>query len=177
MPFPVSHTITGLLFASFSSDFLKKPWYLEVAFVMLLANLPDFDFALVWLTGDLLWHRTFSHSILFALFTGALACWFYDKKFSWSRCLVLSLVVFSHTLLDFFTSNSVIVKGVMIFWPLSQDRFTADIILYPLHNWRVYKGLDLLLKMSVMAGVELLIYLPIFGLVMLLRYFAKKFFN
>ncbi|MBI4851238.1 MAG: metal-dependent hydrolase [Acidobacteria bacterium] len=176
MPFPVSHTITGLVFASFSPRFLEKNRYLEIALVALLANLPDFDFALVWLTGNLLWHRNFSHSILFALFIGALTCLLYDRKWSFGRWLVLSLVVFSHTLLDFFTSNSQIVKGVMVFWPFSQERFTADFIFYPLHNWRIFNGLELLFKMSVMGLVELLIYSPIFLLLMLLRHFLKNIF-
>lgn len=176
MPFPVSHTITGLLFASFSPQFLERKWYLELVLVALLANLPDFDFALVWLTGDLLWHRAFTHSIPFALFIGFLACLVYDRKWSLERWIVLSLVTFSHTLLDFFTSNSNIVKGVMVFWPFSQKRFAADLVLYPLHNWRAFRGTELILKMLVMAGIELLIYLPILGLIILLRNILKKIF-
>lgn len=175
MPFPVSHTITGLIFARSSPQFPEKIWYKEIALIAFLANLPDFDFALVWVTGDLTWHRTFSHSLLFAFFIGAVTCLFY-RTWSNSRWLVLSSIVFSHTLLDFFTSSSSIVKGAMIFWPVSQARFTADLIHYPMHNWRVYQGLELALKMIVMAGLELVIYLPIFFVIVLVRRFVIKIF-
>jgi membrane-bound metal-dependent hydrolase YbcI (DUF457 family) len=177
MPFPVSHTITGLIFANVLPNSKRPYWYSDLWLVALLANFPDFDFGLVWLTGDLSWHRAFSHSLPMALILGTIACLICYKTIDWKLSLSLALVTFSHGVLDIFTSSSPPNNGVMVFWPFWSKRFSANFMLYPFHNWRVYKGFELALKMLLVAGLEMLIYLPILVLFLCLRQFITNRFN
>ncbi|MEW6735839.1 MAG: metal-dependent hydrolase, partial [Acidobacteriota bacterium] len=100
MPFPVAHTLTGLIIASCSDRFPTRRLWFETLLVALLANLPDFDFILVWLTGQWDLHRAFSHSLVIAIIVGALTCLWYLGKLDRARWLLYSAVVFSHPLLD-----------------------------------------------------------------------------
>lgn len=177
MPFPVSHTITGLIFANILPNNKNKYWYSEIWLVALLANLPDFDFSLVWLTGDLSWHRAFSHSLFMALAIGIVTCLFLYKKIDWKLSLCLGLVVFSHCILDILTSSSPPTKGVMLFWPFWDKRFSANFMTYPFHNWRVYQGFELALKMLLVASLELFVYLPILALFLWLRQLISSKLN
>jgi len=135
MPFPVAHSITGLTVASLSERFPSKKLWFEVLLVAVLANLPDFDFAAVWLTGRWEMHRAFSHSIIAALVVGALTCLWYFGKIDRRSLLLYSAVVFSHPMLDLITSPQGTGMGVMLFWPFSHTRFAAGLITYPLHDW------------------------------------------
>jgi membrane-bound metal-dependent hydrolase YbcI (DUF457 family) len=161
MPFPVAHAITGLTVASVSDHFPKRRLWFEVLLVTVLANLPDFDFGLVWLTGKWEFHRAFTHSITAALIVGALSCLWYLGKIERGSWLVYSAVVFSHPILDILTSPHGTSMGVMLFWPLSESRFAAGLMRYPFANWSDYHGFELVLKFVYVSILELIVYTPI----------------
>jgi membrane-bound metal-dependent hydrolase YbcI (DUF457 family) len=169
MPFPVAHSLTGLTIASLSDRFPKKKLWLEALLVAVLANLPDFDFGIVWLTGEWQWHRGFSHSLTAALLVGALACLWYFGKIERRSWLLYSAVVFSHPLLDLITSPHGTNMGVMLFWPFSQSRIAAGLMTYPLHDWHYYHGLELIGKFALVSIFEFILYAPVLLLVIGIR--------
>jgi membrane-bound metal-dependent hydrolase YbcI (DUF457 family) len=83
---------------------LKKDWY-----VLLIGGIfavaPDFDFFLVWILGlNRDWHRSFTHSIFFALFAGFLMLC--GAKFTHFKLIIaLTVCLLSHGILDFLGAN------------------------------------------------------------------------
>ena len=99
-----------------------------------LAMLPDadvlaFKFGVAY--GDVLGHRGFTHSLLFAFVAPLLVAWLGHKRFKASLmrcCAFLTVSLLSHSLLDSITTGG---KGVGWLWPWSDERFFAP--------WQVIK--------------------------------------
>lgn len=99
-----------------------------------LSMLPDadvlaFKFGVAY--GDVLGHRGFTHSLLFAFVVPLLVAWLGHKrmKASLTRCWAfLAISLLSHSLLDAITTGG---KGVGWLWPWSDERFFAP--------WQVIK--------------------------------------
>ena len=126
MPTIFAHAAVGVV----ASRFLAAPGISPrriVAWSAFCAILPDFD--VLGIPGVDLWnnafaHRGFTHSIAFALLTGAVAAtlltggiharrlWFY-------LCAYFSLITVSHPLLDMLTNGG---PGVQLFAPFSDAR-------------------------------------------------------
>lgn len=118
MPFPLGHTAIGL--ATYktveTSTNGAERWKL-LAFIMILANLPDVDVipGLLLNSNGNLFHRGPTHSLLFAVLSGYLAsqAWRlggYIPRLPWRTCF---LIVFSHVLADMaFTASP-----VSLLWP------------------------------------------------------------
>lgn len=121
MPLPVAH---GLFAASSVAAVIKKPFEFRSLVPLfigaVLANLPDFDFILVFATGDDRWHRGFTHSILFAAFVGlVIFSWFGREQRR--KALAYSAAFASHFILDFATTK--IGGGLQLFFPFSDERY------------------------------------------------------
>lgn len=170
MPFPVAHALTGLMVASLSDRFLTRKIWLETLIIAFLANLPDFDFALVFLTGDWHYHRAFSHSITIAALVGLLTSLWCCGRIDRERWLVYSGAVLSHPLLDMLTSPQHGL-GVMLLWPFSHERLVAGFMRYPLHDWTNYHGLELVVKFVTISLFELLVYMPVLLAIICLRHY------
>ena len=89
------------------------------------STLPDLDvlaFRLGIAYSDLLGHRGFSHSLLFAIALGLLAALLvrYLKTRSLAAFAFVFLAAASHGLLDMLTNGGL---GVAYLWPLSEQRF------------------------------------------------------
>ena len=116
MALPVAHVATAI-------GFTKTRDLRVVGLLALVAISPDFDFFLVWcLDLPILYHRTFSHSILFALSVAILYRVLlprYQQRFS--AWLVLIALV-SHSLVDMICTADAGDHGVMLFWPISELR-------------------------------------------------------
>jgi inner membrane protein len=118
MPLPLGHAAVGITVGELVPG-KKKPvmdwkYYLVVT---LLANLPDIDiiFGLLSHGNGSLFHRGMTHSLLFALFTGAIAAQSLKispklPKITFWTCF---LVIFSHIIADLLFTSS----PVSLFWP------------------------------------------------------------
>lgn len=153
---PVAHSAVGLLgWQKFSE---KKNLKTLLIFI-LIANLPDIDFAFYLFLGEkaLSMHQYFTHNVFFAAI-GALACWplFKSKR---ERMGIL-LVAFSHLLLDYFTIDLVDPKGFRLFYPFSSRVFNLGIFPNLMKgNWaEVFSFYNLLV-----VGLETALFaLPVF---------------
>ena len=125
MPSPLGHTALGLAIHELhsrgtSNSSLRKTLIL----VSLFANLPDIDIiiGLIMHGNGGIFHRGFTHSLLFALVMPILAsnawrCWSRIPKLSYLWCFLL---ITSHLLADkIFTDTP-----VPFFWPFGVDRIS-----------------------------------------------------
>jgi inner membrane protein len=132
-----------------------------------LANCADLDFGLVILTHDRSWHRGFTHSLAFSLALALIAL----LVVGWKRrrkVLAYGAAYTSHGLLDYATTK--FGGGVKLWWPFSQERLG-------LRLWSLSELPGKLPPIAILKflAVELLVFLPPFLLVVLLRIYASKF--
>ena len=120
---PVAHSAVALLGWQRFSE--KKNLKTLLIFI-LIANLPDIDFAFYLFLGEIALnlHQYFTHNVFFAAIT-AIACWRLFKS-KIERFGIL-LVAFSHLLLDYFTIDLVDPKGFRLFYPFSPQLFNFGI--------------------------------------------------
>ncbi len=124
MSLPVAHALVGgALYAT------ARPWLdfcsprLALAAAMVLPIVPDFDFAFVWWMGlpVTVWHRTFSHSLVFAAALGLLVALVVRRRGvgtpSRAFWYVFALTI-SHAVLDMGGhGHGTPGRGVVLFWP------------------------------------------------------------
>ncbi len=106
----------------------RDPWV--VLLLLVLSVAPDFDFFFVWVLGLPLesFHRTFSHSILFA---GVAACVFsFLRPRRWKEVspAIVFMVLVSHGFLDLVCTLDPSHHGVMLLWPLSDTRWGWSVL-------------------------------------------------
>jgi len=143
MASPIAHSFAGfwtfLIFANRLRIRLLEQWrqYLpELILVILLANLPDFDFfiSLAVLGNDHL-HRELTHSLVAGAFVAlTFACvWRITKRF-WESVILYFTAYGSHLLIDFCTGNKLGLtrsgSGIPLLWP-SHKEFSSPLILFP----------------------------------------------
>ncbi len=102
----------------------------------LVAILPDFDFALVWGLGLPIgiYHRTFSHSLLFGASMALLWMAIRPIRLRAISPVLIFFVVVSHSLVDMLSTADALDHGVVFFWPFSDYRMGWP-ILVPLYLW------------------------------------------
>jgi membrane-bound metal-dependent hydrolase YbcI (DUF457 family) len=134
-----------------------------------LASAPDLDYFLK--TSQ---HRGFTHSIIFALIVG---CVCFAIRGTGNRRLTISYAgaALSHGLLDFATTK--MMPGVELFWPISTRRFGLGIVDYyrltgvdPVY----FLSKDVPADLLRMAELELLIFLPLFLLVLSVKWSINR---
>jgi len=120
---PVAHSAVGLLGWQ---KFPKEKNLKTLVIFILMANLPDIDFAFYLFLGEkaLNLHQYFTHNIFIVMIT-AIACWPLFK--SKIERLGILLVAVSHLLLDFLTIDRVAPKGFRLFYPISSRLFNFGI--------------------------------------------------
>jgi inner membrane protein len=124
----LTHSLTGALVAKAGPE--RHHTRIVFWVTVLAANIPDIDFVMQFF-GDRMFymeqHRGVSHSILFALFFAALLAWIFSLTLKGARFKQLYVYVLAgilvHILFDLITSF-----GTMIFYPLSDKRYTFDLI-------------------------------------------------
>lgn len=125
MPLPIAHGLLGAsIVAALYPQFSQHPQPARRCFTPLfiggvLANLPDFDFLLVFAFHSRAWHRGFSHSILFASFVFLLLLLFLGKR-RIKEAFAYGLAFASHGVLDYLTTEEG--GGVALLFPFSTDR-------------------------------------------------------
>jgi inner membrane protein len=144
LPSPIAHTTAGyvvyrLFHKRIQTDRFKqpkRPFRLLLIFTIFLSLLPDFDFLIGVITGNLAkFHNNGTHSLIFgfliSLFVSG-ATWLKTRSdfLKWFLVGVLSYNL--HIVMDFFTYDT---RGVMLFWPLTAERFASPIKLFYGVHW------------------------------------------
>ena len=169
MPFPVAHALIG---ASFAAALDRRPvthWRV-LCLSALLGVSPDFDYLLnVLRVGRGGWHHGFTHSIVFALFVGAVTA----LVFGWRSVhgfIVFSAATVSHTLLDYLMTES---RGVSLWWPLTDRRYRLrgpNPIDYTWDGSSFWLAAPDILQISL---IEMLVFGPVLVLVIMLRRYRR----
>ena len=145
MPSPIAHLGAG--YAIYRYYKRRLPEYpgsiwkfpLQMFLILGLSLLPDLDIIAAIIFRDMeKFHNNFSHSlllgILVALLIAAILYQIYHSDF-WLWFLICLISYDLHIVMDVLTAE----RGVMMFWPLSQNRFVSPIrIFYGLqwgHGW------------------------------------------
>jgi membrane-bound metal-dependent hydrolase YbcI (DUF457 family) len=147
MPSPLAHSAMGYLIyrmsrsgkpgrqpqpQSWVRDLLAPQLWLLVG----LSILPDLDAIAGFLLNDMAgFHNNGTHSLLIGLLVALLVAgtaWWREKE-GFFRWLVIAFAGYAmHVLMDAVTFDS---RGVMLFWPLSQERFLAPFSLFYGVRW------------------------------------------
>jgi membrane-bound metal-dependent hydrolase YbcI (DUF457 family) len=171
LPSPFAHASVGYLIYRITAArqperarrvFRKLPLLLVVSLAASL--LPDLDAVPGVLTGDFSrFHNNWTHSLaaglLISLAAAAILARGLRTGFAgWFSVVLLSYEM--HVIMDFFTRG----RGVLLLWPFSMERFTAQVLLFAGVRWS--QGLFSLLHLWTLAG-ELVFVLIIFLLLSL----------
>ena len=136
MPSPIAHLGTGYAIYRYykrglpanRGHFWKLPF--QMIMIMGLSLLPDLDVIAAILFRDMEnYHNSFSHSLLLgvpiAIFVAAILRQIYHSDF-WSWFLICLTSYDLHIAMDALTIG----RGVMLFWPLSQNRFMSPLPIF-----------------------------------------------
>jgi membrane-bound metal-dependent hydrolase YbcI (DUF457 family) len=121
---PVGHAAAGLLGWQLTAP---KKNAKSLLFFLVIANLPDIDFALFFFLGKqgFSLHQYFTHNVFFAGLAGLTAwIWFPGLK---ERAGIL-LTAYSHLLLDYLTVDGAAPYGFRLFFPLSDHLFNFGLL-------------------------------------------------
>ena len=135
MPFAVTHVLSSIILVDLYRDYFakhRKYFTLHTVFIAGFAGLlPDIDIplnSLLNLFGADLWHRTITHTPLFALvfLIPAIILWKNKKHKIAMYFFVTSFAVFLHIFLDYFFSADN--GGIMFFYPLSTADYALNLL-------------------------------------------------
>jgi inner membrane protein len=140
MPSPIAHLGAGYAIYRFYKHRLpqdhKRFWKFPLQLVMVvgLSMIPDLDVIPAIIFRDMkAYHNNFSHSLLLAIPVAFLIAGIFHRIYPSNFWLwfAISLVSYDlHVIMDALTAE----RGVMMLWPLSQNRFVSPIrIFYGLH--------------------------------------------
>lgn len=133
MASPVAHSLAGAII-HLSSRRDGTGDHQGLWWLILAANLPDFDLIPSLLMGDhSLFHRIFSHSIpaalLFALIVYA-ACWWRGHQYPIRMTMLMFAAYVSQLLVDWLSFDPGPVAGIPLFFPFSQEHYMASPTLF-----------------------------------------------
>jgi inner membrane protein len=112
------------------------PLPILLAITVVFAMLPDFDALIGLLAGDIgRFHNNGTHSLVIGLIIAFLVAvsmrvWKKTSFLAWFLVLLISYE--SHVILDYFTWGG---RGVMLFWPLSAERFLPPFTIFHGVRW------------------------------------------
>jgi membrane-bound metal-dependent hydrolase YbcI (DUF457 family) len=170
MPLPVAHSLIGASVAT-AIDKRSGVFWQVLLFSALLGVCPDFDYGLNWLRiGRGGWHHGFTHSIVFALFVGALAALVTGWR-SVQGFIVFSAATASHTLLDYLMTES---QGVALWWPFTDRRYKFRGPNPIDYTWSSTSFWDAAVDILRISLIELMIFAPVLLLVIVLKRASQK---
>jgi membrane-bound metal-dependent hydrolase YbcI (DUF457 family) len=160
MALPVAHALFG---ASVAAPYLPKgPLKGNLKTILIAAGLgvlPDFDYlfykVLDW--GES-WHRSFSHSLVFALIVGAVAAFVFGP-FTTRLFVLYTLAIFSHPILDALISEYP--SGVQLLWPFSKHMFSFALVDYPTIFGQSHETSVIVARVLLISLAELLAFTPV----------------
>lgn len=161
MPLPIAHGLVGAgLVKLIHPNVSPKDWKsLLIGFVV--ANLADFDFVFVFLFGWKNFHRGITHSLAFAILVSLIFFILLRNK-DWRIPLAYSAAFLSHTILDFIFAKYG--GGVRLFIPFDDNSYRLGILSFS----ELTRGFHIL-DMFYFSIIEILIFFPIFLLVITLK--------
>jgi inner membrane protein len=166
MPSPLTHLAAGYAVYQLARKCLPKHALGEIwkisglfIFVAMLSILPDMDSVFGVLLQDFgSFHNQGSHSLIVGLGVAVIAAGIVRlmrKSSFWGWFLIALTAYEGHVILDYFTWG----RGVMLFWPLSAERFKSPLLLfYGLHWSDGLFSLAHLVTVVTEAGLILLVY-------------------
>lgn len=131
---PLGHSIVGYSVAMNQSgiEIRKIGWM--ILHVVLFANLPDIDLLVGYAVGNPnRYHHLWTHSLGFVILAGLLYGISYallKKKNGLKAGLIISGIVFSHIVLDFFSKDTRVPYGMPLFWPISEKFYLSPVTLF-----------------------------------------------
>ena len=141
MPSPIAHLGAGYAIYRFYKHRLpqdqRRFWKFPLQLVMIvgLSMVPDLDVIPAIIFRDMkAYHNNFSHSLLFAVPVAFLIAGISHRinQSNFWLWFVISLVSYDlHVIMDALTAE----RGVMMFWPLSQNRFVSPIRIFYGLQW------------------------------------------
>lgn len=141
MPSPIAHLGAGYAIYRLYKQKLpaerKSFWKIPLQLVLVagLSMLPDLDVIPAILFRDMrAWHNNFSHSLLFGIPVAFVIAGVFRRVYRSSFWLWFGICLLSydlHVIMDALTAE----RGVMLFWPLSQERFASPIKLFYGLQW------------------------------------------
>lgn len=119
MPLPVSHALLGASIVAAAHPSPFKRYSTPLLLGALWSNVADFDFLFVFAFHSRAWHRSFTHSVVFALLVFLLLI-LYKGRRRIKEATVYGLAFASHGILDYLTTK--VGGGVVLLWPFSNER-------------------------------------------------------
>lgn len=171
MPSPIIHTGLGFIIYRVIRDRFHGQYKLKntgLPLVLVLAVgislLPDIDVIPGILANDLgRYHNNISHSIIFGSMVALLLAVIVSRTLKsgiWIWLVIFTLGYSMHALLDFFTMGE---RGVMLFWPLTSERFSSPLKLFYGVRWSE----GLFSQVHLHTLVNEIVFLALVGLVLL----------
>lgn len=160
MPQAVFHVLSGLIVADVIRDFVFRKKYFPLYLVLIAgiaALLPDFDVLLYWIAETfasadyMIFHRTYTHSLLFLVLfiLPAIAFHFSKKRKARNIFLMISLGVLLHLLFDAIFQGS-----IMPLYPFSS--FELGLNLFGSHlGGTMAQGVDAILLVLWLVYLEM----------------------
>lgn len=179
MPTPVGHTLMGLTLWSGFREKGNRDW-IKLLLILTAVNLPDLDY-IPGLIADRpnAFHHGWTHSLLFAVFAGAVFAAVLIRKTSFGiQFLCMTGACLTHPVLDFFTKDTSAPFGEQLLWPFSQRYFLSSFSVFR----DIYKGgtrLDFIQNLFhkhnlITMITELSIFFPLFLVVWFIRKTRNK---
>ena len=162
---PIAHGLLGASIIAAVHPQPAKRYFAPFFIGILLANAADFDFFLVLFFESRVWHRGFTHSILFALLVCLIFIMVLGKKHI-RTALAFGLSYASHCLLDFATTKDG--GGVELFWFFSSERWQLGLV-------ELSESATKLPLVEVVRALflETLLFIPVFVLMLYLRRYLR----
>jgi membrane-bound metal-dependent hydrolase YbcI (DUF457 family) len=175
MPLPLAHGLAGAaVVAAFRGNFsFRKDWR-ALSLGAALAVIPDLDLILSWILGfSVKTHGGFTHSIVFSLAAGFLACLLMKEK-NVRGFAAYALATLSHGVLDVVTRKEF--GGSALLWPLSSHKFRLGWFdyfeFYP--NPETDPIIDILRNALEVCRYEMMIFMPVFLIVVCCKKFKIR---
>jgi membrane-bound metal-dependent hydrolase YbcI (DUF457 family) len=166
MPLPVAHGLFGAaIVAVMRKNFSFRKDWLALSLGAALGIIPDFDLILSWILGySIKTHGGFTHSIIFSIAAGFLACLLIREK-NLRGFITFALATLSHGILDVLTRKEF--GGSALLWPFSSHKFRLGWFdyfeFYP--NPATEPVIDILRNAMYVCRYEMMIFIPIFLIV------------
>lgn len=119
MPLPIAHGLVGASVVAAIHPQPARRFFMPLLAGAFLANAADFDFLLVFGLGFRGWHRSFTHSIAFALAVCLMFALYFGRR-RIREAAAYGLAFASHAFLDFVTTKEG--GGLELLWPFSTER-------------------------------------------------------